>query len=61
MVKISLSNIKGAVSIPGWRDFPGGPLVKNLLCNSGDVGLIPDKGTKISHVVCRHPKMKQKE
>ena len=28
------------------RDFPGGPVVKNLLSNAGDVGLIPGQGTK---------------
>ena len=26
-------------------DSPGGPAVKNLPCNAGDVGLIPDRGT----------------
>ena len=31
------------------RDFPGGPVVKNLLCNAGDVGTIPGQGTKIPH------------
>ena len=25
----------------GNRDFPGGPVVKNLPCNAGDAGLIP--------------------
>ena len=30
------------------RDFPGGPVVKNLPSNAGDVGLILDQGTKIS-------------
>ena len=29
------------------RDFPGGPVVKNLPCNAGDVGSIPGWGTKI--------------
>ena len=28
-------------------DFPGGPVVKNPLCNAGDVGLIPRQETKI--------------
>ena len=28
-------------------DFPGGPVVKNLPSNAGDVGLIPGRGTKI--------------
>ena len=32
-----------------WRDSPGGPVVKNLPCNSGDSGLIPGQGTKIPH------------
>ena len=30
-----------------FRDFPGGPVVKNLPSNAGDVGLIPGQGTKI--------------
>ena len=30
--------------------FPGGPVVKNLPCNAGDVGSIPGQGTKIPHV-----------
>ena len=29
--------------------FPGGPVVKNLPCNVGDMGLIPGGGTKIPH------------
>ena len=29
------------------RDFPGGPVVKNLPSNAGDAGLIPGQGTKI--------------
>ena len=28
------------------RDFPGGPVVKNLSCNAGDLGSIPGWGTK---------------
>ena len=31
------------------RDFPGGPVVKNLPCNAGDAGSIPGQGTKIPH------------
>ena len=31
------------------RDFAGGPLVKNLPFNAGDVGSIPGQGTKIPH------------
>ena len=33
------------------RNFPGGPVVKNLPCNAGDTGLIPGRGTKILHAV----------
>jgi len=33
------------------RDFPGGPLVKNLPSNAGDMGLIPGRGTKIPHAM----------
>ena len=33
-----------------WRrDFPGGPLGKNMHGISEDIGLIPGQGTKISH------------
>ena len=31
------------------RDFPGGPAVKNLLCNAGYTGLVPSRGTKTPH------------
>ena len=31
------------------RDFPGGPVVKNLPCNSGDIGSISGQGAKILH------------
>ena len=30
-----------------YWDLPGGPVVKNLPCNAGDVGSIPGWGTKI--------------
>ena len=33
----------------GRRDFPGGPVVKYLSSNAGDVGLIPGWETKIPH------------
>ena len=33
------------------RDFPGGPVVLNLLSNAGDMGSIPSQGTKISYAV----------
>ena len=32
-----------------YRDFPGGPKVKNLPSNAEDVSLVPVSGTKISH------------
>ena len=31
------------------RDFPGGPVVKNLPYNAGDTGSIPGQGTKSPH------------
>ena len=31
------------------RDFTGGPMLKNPPSNAGDVGSIPDQGTKIPH------------
>ena len=37
--------IRTALSI----DFPGGPVVKNLLCNARDAGSIIGQGTKIPH------------
>ena len=33
------------------REIPGGPVVKNLTYNAGDVGLITGQETKIPHVV----------
>ena len=30
-----------------WRDFPGGPVVKNLPANTEDMGSIPSQETKI--------------
>ena len=38
-----------AVNINPFWDFPGGPVVKNLPSNAGDVGLIPGRGIKIPH------------
>ena len=32
-------------------DFPGGPVVKNLLSSARDTGLIPSWGTKIPHAI----------
>ena len=34
-----------------FRDFPGGPVVKNLLSNAGDMGSILGWGTKIPHAI----------
>ena len=34
------------------QDFPGGPVVKNLPCNAGDMGSILGQGTKIP-MYCR--------
>ena len=31
------------------RDFPGGPVVKNLPLNAGNIGSILGQGTKIPH------------
>ena len=33
------------------RDFPGGPVVKNMPCNAGDIVLISGGGTKIPHAL----------
>ena len=44
MVSVILYLLKRVV-----RDFPGGPVVKNPPSSSGDVGLIPGRGTKIPH------------
>ena len=32
-----------------YRDFPGGPMVNNLLWNAGQSGSIPGQGSKIPH------------
>ena len=35
---------------PGNKwDFPGGPVVKNLPCKTGDAGSIPGQGTDVPH------------
>ena len=33
------------------RDFPGGPVVKNLPSNAGDTASVPDGGTEIPHAL----------
>ena len=40
--------LKNAVKV-SVGDFSGGPMVKNLPCNAGDMGSIPGWGTKIPH------------
>ena len=37
------------VTVVSFRDFPGGPVVKNPPSNAGDTGSIPGQGTKIPH------------
>ena len=34
-----------------YRDFPGGPVVKNLPSNAGNRSSIPGQGTKIPHAM----------
>ena len=42
-------------------DFPGGPVVKTLPSNTGDVGSIPGWGGKIPHASQpKHQNIKQK-
>ena len=35
------------------KDFPGLPGVKNLPCNSGDIGLISGQGTEIPYATTK--------
>ena len=35
-------------------DFLGGPVVKNMPCNAGDIGSIPGWGAKIPPAVDQH-------
>ena len=37
----------GIIKRVGARNFPGGPVVKNLHCNAGDMGSVTGWGTKI--------------
>ena len=39
----------------GGGDFPGGPVVENLLSIAGDAGSTPGQGTKIPHAVATKP------
>ena len=38
-----------ALKLQQQGDFCGGPMVKNMPCNAGDVGTIPCQRTKILH------------
>ena len=44
-----ISQMAAGIFKKRWRDFPGGPVVKNTPSNVEYVGLIPAGGTKISH------------
>ena len=44
------ASLGSSLEMQMW-DFPGGPVVKNTLCNAGDVGSIPGWGTKNPHAV----------
>ena len=37
----------------GMRDFPGGPVVRNLPSNAGGWGFNPSRGTKIPHATTK--------
>ena len=41
-----LPYIKQQIKTTTYRDFPGGPMVKNPPSNAGDAGSIPGRGTK---------------
>ena len=45
------STVSGTKEIQETEDFPGGPVVKNLPSNAGDLGSIPGQGTKIPNAV----------
>ena len=50
MNSLKANSISAKLKIP-VKDFPGGPVVKNLPSNAGDAGLIPDQGTKIPQAI----------
>ena len=39
------------VKNPPARDFPGGPVVRNLPCNAKDMGSVPGRATKTPHAM----------
>ena len=45
------------------RDFSGGPAVRTLLFNAGDMGSIPSQGAKILHALQpkKNPNIKKKQ
>ena len=45
--RASVGSVKITQETPIW-EFPGGPVIKNLPFNAGDMGLIPGQGPKIS-------------
>ena len=42
-----------ALKLQQQGDFSGGPMVKHMPCNTGDVGTIPGQGTKILYATTR--------
>ena len=43
------------------RDFPGGPVVKTLPSNAGDVGSIPGQRTRVPHAMGVWPEILKRE
>lgn len=56
MIKVNLTDLKLC-----QRDFPGGPLLKRLPYNSGDVGSIPGQGCYMGCNMLHGQKEKKKE
>ena len=48
----SEERIRSSQKIFSKWDFLGGPMVKNRLCNAGDVGSILGQGTKTPYICC---------
>ena len=46
-LRFHLNEEPSLVKIIETRDFPGGPVVKNLPCSAEDLSSIPGQGTKI--------------